>query len=265
MSGLIDSSKSMITRRRFGAIAGSALVSVAFGGACTRAGDPDEVNDGRLIARPHTNVRTSAQGERALELDRSRDAILKLPAKASLAPLPLVVMLHGAGQSAKWMLGRVGSAADEVGVAVLAPNSRASSWDAIRGRFGPDVTFLNRALERVFETVAIDSARIAVGGFSDGASYALSLGLINGDLFSRVIAFSPGFVVRGVSNGTPKFFISHGTADQILPIDRCGRRISRDLSERGYDVTFREFDGHHEVPEDIARDALRWAAGTPPT
>jgi predicted esterase len=33
------------------------------------------------------------------------------------------------------------------------------------------------------------------------------------------------------------------------------------LRERGYDVTFREFDGGHEVPEDIARDAIRWMAG----
>jgi hypothetical protein len=26
----------------------------------------------------------------------------------------------------------------------------------------------------------------------------------------------------------------------------------------GYDVTFREFDGRHELPPDIAADSLRW-------
>ncbi len=31
-----------------------------------------------------------------------------------------------------------------------------SFWDAIGGRFGADVDFLNRALERVFETVAVE-------------------------------------------------------------------------------------------------------------
>jgi len=33
------------------------------------------------------------------------------------------------------------------------------------------------------------------------------------------------------------------------------------LKRRGYDVTFREFEGGHQVPPDIARDAMRWVAG----
>jgi predicted esterase len=120
---------------------------------------------------------------------------------------------------------------------------------------------VNRALDRVFDTVAVDPARVAVGGFSDGATYALSLALINGDLFSRAVAFSPGFVVEGTPHGAPQFFISHGMNDPVLPIDRCSRRIVRGLRERGYDVTFREFDGGHEIPGDIARDGMRWIAG----
>ncbi|MFN2533069.1 MAG: phospholipase, partial [Pyrinomonadaceae bacterium] len=78
---------------------------------------------------------------------------------------------------------------------MLAPNSRETTWDAIGGDFGPDVDFLNRALERVFEIAPIDAARVAIGGFSDGATYAISLGLINGDFFNSVVAFSPGFVI----------------------------------------------------------------------
>jgi predicted esterase len=119
---------------------------------------------------------------------------------------------------------------------------------------------MDRALERVFDTVSVDAARIAVGGFSDGATYALSLGLINGDLFRRVVAFSPGFVVAGMPHGRPRFFISHGRADTILPIDACSRAIVRILSARGYDVTFREFAGGHQVPDDIAREGMQWAA-----
>jgi predicted esterase len=161
------------------------------------------------------------------------------------------------------VLRRLDTAADHAGVAVLAPDSRNSSWDAIRDGFGRDVVFVNRALERVFETVAVDPARIAVGGFSDGATYALSLGLINGDLFRRVVAFSPGFVVDGTPHGHPRFFISHGTADPILPIGASSRTIVAHLRRRGYDVTFREFDGGHEVPPDVARDGMEWAAAAP--
>ena len=141
---------------------------------------------------------------------------------------------------------------------MLAPNSRDTTWDAISGSFGSDVEYLNRVLEGTFKLAAIDRTRIAIGGFSDGASYAISLGLINGDLFSSVVAFSPGFVLEGTPQGTPRFFISHGTRDHILPIDRCGRRIASRLKARGYDVTFREFDGDHEIPPDVVREGLRF-------
>jgi predicted esterase len=40
----------------------------------------------------------------------------------------------------------------------------------------------------------VDRSAICCSGFSDGASYALSLGLSNGDLFSHILAFSPGFM-----------------------------------------------------------------------
>jgi phospholipase/carboxylesterase len=246
------------TRRRFGTIAGGALASLAFGDACASESEPSQGGDGRLDARPFANVTTSAK-EGGLGLDRERDAILHLPTSAA-APLPLLVLLHGAGGSGEGVLRRLGAAADDAGVAVLAPDSRDSSWDAIRGRFGRDVTFVDRALERVFETVSVDPARIAVGGFSDGATYALSLGLINGDLFRRVVAFSPGFVVQGTPHGKPRFFISHGIADRILPIDESSRVIVPGLLRGGYDVTFREFDGGHEMPAGIAREGMEWVA-----
>ena len=195
-----------------------------------------------------------------LGMDRERDAVLVLPKTASSSPLPLLVMLHGATQSSEDMFWYLGSTHEDAGVAVLAPNSRDTTWDVVGGDFGPDVEYLNRTLERVFETATIDPARMAIGGFSDGASYALSLGLINGDLFNSIVAFSPGFVIPGESHGQPRIFISHGTRDHILPINRCGRRIAADLKDRGYDVTFREFDGDHEIPNDIAREGLQWVA-----
>ena len=245
------------TRRGFCALAASSFTSLALGGACRSTGGS---NDGRLAARPHDGVKTSAAGQIMLGLDRERDAILRLPKNASQSSLPLLVMLHGATQSAEDMFWYLGSTHEEAGVAVLAPNSRDTTWDAIGGSFGVDVEYLNRALERVFETVAIDPARIAVGGFSDGATYAISLGLINGDLFNSVVAFSPGFVIGGIPHGQPHIFISHGTHDHILPIDRCGRRIAIRLTSRGYDVTFREFDGDHEIPADIAREGLSFVS-----
>ena len=156
------------------------------------------------------------------------------------------------------MLRRIGPAADQAGIAVLAPDSRGTTWDAIRERFGEDVAFLNRALEHVFERLPVDSAKLAIGGFSDGASYALSLGLANGDLFPRIVAFSPGFVLSTATHGHPRVFVSHGISDQILPIDQCSRVIVPRLRSMGHDVTFREFEGRHEMPAEIVRDGLHW-------
>jgi len=213
----------------------------------------------RIAARPVSGTKTTGARTRPLGLDAKRDAILQLPTQAAEGPVPLLVLLHGAGGSGAGILKRLGAFADEAGIAVLAPDSRGSSWDAIRGDFGLDVAFINRALERVFQSVAVDPQRIIVGGFSDGATYAISLGLQNGDLFRRVLAFSPGFYVGGSTQGKPRLFLSHGTRDEILPIDRCSRILVPRLQKSGYDVTFREFEGAHEIPPDIARAGMRWS------
>src|SRR5215510_14419213 len=261
-------SHARVSRRTFCTIASGAVVSLGLSTGCRRRSWSNLPNDGRLTARPHPTGQSSVSGQVKLGLENGRDAILHVPRSNTQSTFPLLVLLHGAGQSADDMFWYLGSAHEEAGVAVLAPNSRERTWDALGnslggfGGFGPDVEFLNRALERVFEEAAVDATRIAVGGFSDGATYAISLGLINGDLFNHVVGFSPGFVVDGAPQGKPRFFISHGTRDHILPIDRCGRRIATDLKRRGYEVTFREFDGDHEIPADVAREGLRWLTTT---
>src|SRR5215831_9873064 len=249
----MEDSRAGLSRRNFCTIASGAVASLTLNSACLRRRS-NLPNDGRLKARPSATCKSSGNTSRGepikLGLDRERDAILLVPKSAPNSPLPLLLFLHGATQSADDMFWYLDSAPEETGVAILAPNSRETTWDAITDSFGPDVEVLDRALQRVFEMVAVDAARIAVGGFSDGATYAISLGLINGDLFKRVAAFSPGFVIDGATQGKPRFFISHGTRDRILPYEGS-RRIASDLNARGYDVTFREFDGGHEMPADV--------------
>ena len=124
------------------------------------------------------------------------------------------------------------------------------------GGFGPDVAAIDRLLEQVFADYPVEE--VAVAGVSDGASYALSLGLTNGDLFTSVIGFSPGFIAFAQANGSPRLFISHGTEDSILPIGRTSRRGVPSLRASGYRVKYREFRGGHEVPPRIAREAVDW-------
>jgi phospholipase/carboxylesterase len=213
------------------------------------------------MARPGQQTASIVPGEHRLDLDRGRDGVLYVPRGVQPgAPVPLAVMLHGAGGAGDAMRFTF-ALADQFGVPVLAPDSRGRTWDVILGGFGPDVEFINAALAYIFGRMAVDPARIGIGGFSDGASYALSLGMANGDLFTHVLAFSPGFIAPAGQRGKPRVFISHGTRDEVLPIDRTSRSIVPDLERRGYNVTYREFNGPHTVPADLAREAFGWFTG----
>jgi len=231
--------------------------------ACRRSsamlGGAAVVADGRLRARPHPPKSSIAPGLQSLGLTSERDTQLFVPRNYRAAQAtPLIVGLHGATQSNAVIWRILQAAADQHGVLLLAPNSRAITWDLVRGEFGPDELLLDRALEWTFDRCNVDPQRVVIAGFSDGASAALSLGLINGDLFPRVMAFSPGFVVEGPHHGKPAIFISHGTRDEILPIDQTSRRIVPALQAQGYDVTFREFDGPHWAPPEMVDAAMRW-------
>jgi phospholipase/carboxylesterase len=225
--------------------------------------DESAHTEGHLRARPEKVTSAAPPGLQPLEFRAVRDGYLYVPATYQTGRLtPLVVLLHGAGEDARDGLALLRGQSDEVGLILLALASRGPTWDLIvgRGRYGPDVAAIDHALEHTFCRYAVDPAHVAVGGYSDGASYALSLGIMNGDLFTHVLAFSPGFMAPAERRGCPRFFVSHGTRDAWLPIDRCSRRIVPQLERAGYEVSYREFEGGHVVPPDIGREAANWFA-----
>lgn len=186
------------------------------------------------------------------------DGLLLVPAE--LRPTsPLLVFLHGAGGNATRCLPLVQPAADQHGCLVLLPTSAGRTWDFIVGGWGPDVARIDAALALAFDRYPV--SRLAFGGFSDGASYALSIGLANGHLADTLLAFSPGFAAPPELVGRPRVWISHGTDDAVLPIDRCGRPTADSLSKAGYDVSYHEFAGPHTLPPDCVDSALQWWLG----
>jgi phospholipase/carboxylesterase len=214
---------------------------------------------GRLLARPGPVEDAAPPGLHSLGLGSGRDGFLYVPVGyAADHPVPLVLLLHGARTDANQGIAPLRRFVDADGPIVVATDARRETWDVIRGGYGPDVDFIDRALTQVFRRYAVDRAKLAVAGFSDGATYALSLGLTNGDLFTHVIAFTPGFMAPARRRGAPRVFVSHGTRDEVLPIDSCSRRIVPQLTRTGYDVHYREFDGPHTVPEEVSREALEW-------
>jgi predicted esterase len=259
-----------LSRRRF--LEGGAKLALAAAAvglpslACSSPTVPqpvaDDRGDARLQSRPPATppAEVLAPGLHPLDFEPQRRGLLYVPAGHSAStPAPLVVSFHGAGGTAQgWMSGWP-ALADAVGALLLVPEARSVTWDAIRSPFGPDVAFVDAALAWAFARCAVDPARIAAHGFSDGGTYALSLGLANGDLFRRVVAHSPGFVVNAPPHGKPPVLITHGTQDGVLPIDQTSRRIVPYLRNRGYTVDFREFSGGHQVPQSLATAGLEWA------
>ncbi len=218
----------------------------------------EPAEEGRITARPvRTPKGEPRTGLHALEV--AEDVLAYVPSGyREGTPTPLVLMLHGAGGCAERGLGPFIAHAENEGIILVAPSSRGRTWDVILNDFGPDVDLIDRALKEVFAQYTIDPQRLAVEGFSDGASYALSLGRTNGDLFSHIIAFSPGFMAPGETRGKPPIFISHGVDDGVLPIDVTSRKLVPALERAGHSVSYIEFDGGHTPPPEIARDALRW-------
>jgi phospholipase/carboxylesterase len=202
-------------------------------------------------------------GLQKLGLGSRRDSYIYVPPQyRPETPLPMVLLLHGAGGHAHDGLRILLHLADKAGLILVAPASHASTWDIIARRaYGRDLTLVDRSLDHVFRHYAIDLNHLGIGGFSDGASYALTLGLANGELFTHVLGFSPGFIGPIEQRGAPAVFVSHGEQDTVLPIDACGRNIARQLRAAGYALTYREFEGGHVIPPEIASEAAGWFTG----
>lgn len=216
---------------------------------------PSPYHDGRLHARPGQPVLPALSGGAfTLTSPDRREALFHAPPDSRRA-LPLLLLLHGAGGLDGGSEELALALAERHGACLLAPRALGSSWDVLRGGYGPDLAFLDLALCWTMQHYLIDPCALSIAGFSDGASYALSVGLMNGDLFGDILAFSPGFArpIRRV--GQPRVFIAHGLHDPVLPVVR-GQTIAKHLSDEGYQVQYEEFDGVHRVPAEVADGAL---------
>jgi phospholipase/carboxylesterase len=237
--------------------------SLAGGLACSFAsyGEAEAAaSDGRLRSRPGTPKTDPPIGKSNLGLAKSdRDGLFFVPSTyKSAAPAPFALLLHGAGQRANELFAPLSTLAESRGLVLLAVDSREATWDLTYGGFGADVAFIDSALAWAFARVAVDPKRLGVIGFSDGASYALAHGQVNGDLFRRTIAYSPGFLAPVKPTGKSEYFVTHGTADRILSFANTRDAIVPSLKRVGYSVEFRQWDGGHGINKPLMEESVDW-------
>jgi len=222
---------------------------------------------GRLTFRPGEapSAGPLPPGRHGLAFPEGREAVLVVPEGLEPgAAVPLLVMFHGAGGDANRVLPHLVAHARSRRFLLLAPQSMFPTWDIVIGGHGPDLQRLDGALSVVASHFRIDPTHLAFAGFSDGGSYALSLGLTNGDVASHVIGLSAGFMNAFTQFGTPKFFLAHGRSDSQLPIETSAHPHAKRLLDGGYDLTLQPFDGDHVIVPWVVGRAVEFFLGAPP-
>jgi phospholipase/carboxylesterase len=210
--------------------------------------DPTEPDDG-LVASPHRGTRTEAPTGLLQWPAAGEGSLLYVPGSyRPRRPMPFALTLHGCCSEARGGLNLWFRYARRRGIILMAPDG-GGSWG--------DPGEIDAGLQEAFKRYAVHPDHVAVVGFSAGASYALSLGLGNGDLFTHVVAHSPGGYSESGTRGQPEVFVAHGTDDRTLPV-QISRQLVPDLRHQGYDVRYLEFPAGHRPQPDVMRKTVRW-------
>lgn len=195
---------------------------------------------------------------------------------------PLLTVLHGAGRQDEALMRAYRFEAQQRQAFVLIARSFHQTWDLIAlGIQGgaalagaspsprPDLDFLEYAYDLIYRRYPIDAGRQGLIGYSDGASYALSVGLSNPDLFCAVMAWAAGFLAleaEAAEPGTPRpaVYLTYGTHDELFPFEHVAKPMQRHLEALGCKLTFVvDEGGRHWPPSDFQPEALDWFFSEP--
>lgn len=180
------------------------------------------------------------------------------------APLPLVTVFHGAGRQDEMLVKAYRDEPARRNALFLIPRSVDPTWDLITGRGQEDLEFLEYAWDLIYRRYPVDPRRQVLMGYSDGASYALSMALSNPGFFDAALCWAAGFVVVDRSAiGSParkaRLYLEYGTHDELFPFEQIALPMRDNLRAAGYELEFSVDEGGRHWPSgSFQPEALAW-------
>jgi phospholipase/carboxylesterase len=196
---------------------------------------------------------------------------------------PLLLLLHGYGSNEEDLFSFASELPDEYYVvSVRAPYDLqpyghawyAIHFDADENKFSDDIQAMesrDSIIQFIDELIAkypIDATNVNLIGFSQGAILSYATALSYPEKISRVVALSgylnekiikEDFKSKDLRN--LKFFISHGTVDQVIPVD-WARKAEPFLQNLGLEVIYKEYPIGHGVAPQNFYDFKNWLEST---
>jgi phospholipase/carboxylesterase len=208
----------------------------------------------------------------------SLDYLIREP-KIKLDKNPLILLLHGYGSNEEDLFSFATELPDEYYIiSARAPYDLqygsyawyAINFDADENKFSDNEQarssrdLIAGFIDELTTNYPIDSVKIALLGFSQGAVLSYAVALSHPEKIQKVIALS-GYVSDAIFEkdylkndlSKLKIFASHGTADQVIPVD-WARKTKPFLDKLGIAFDYKEYPIGHGISPQIFNDFKNW-------
>ncbi len=192
---------------------------------------------------------------------------------------PLLLLLHGYGSNEEDLFSFASELPnDSYVISVRAPYDLqpyghawyAIHFDADENKFSDNVQakqsveLIAGFIEEVVKQYPIDAKNVTLIGFSQGAILSYATALTYPEKVSKVVALSGYFnqeimpeVIDTNAISHLKFFVSHGSVDQVIPVD-WARKAKPALENLGLEVEYQEYPIGHGVSPKNFYDFKNW-------
>ena len=199
--------------------------------------------------------------------------------KIKLYKNPLLLLLHGYGSNEEDLFSFATELPDEYYIiSARAPYNMqygayawyAINFDADENKFSDHEQakvsrdLIAQFIDELIETYPINSKNVTLVGFSQGSILSYAIALSHPDKVQRVVALSgyvsePTLEENYLRNDLTKLkiFHSHGTADQVIPVEWARKTIPF-LEKLGIKSTYKEYPVGHGVAPQNFYDFKNW-------